>query len=130
MTRVIFDTNIFVSGLVFGGRMQLLIEKYLNSDFELCLCDELKTEVLSVLVSKFGFSFEDLQIADQLVSGGRFYPISKPYPKISRDQKDNYLLSLIDVSQAQFLVTGDKDLLVLGEYAGCRILKPSEFLAQ
>lgn len=51
----------------------------------------------------------------------------EPKHFISRDPKDNFLLDLIDYSNADFLVTGDKDLLDLNPFKTAQILKPSEF---
>ena len=48
-------------------------------------------------------------------------------PDICRDSKDNFLLGLCSVGSADFLVTGDMDLLELLEYQGTRIINPSEF---
>ena len=49
---------------------------------------------------------------------------------ISRDPKDNFLLDLIDFSKADFLVTGDKDLLELSPFKTAQILTPTEFETQ
>lgn len=46
---------------------------------------------------------------------------------ICRDEKDNYLLDLIDISKADFLVSGDKDLITLNPFKTAQILTPSEF---
>ena len=43
-----------------------------------------------------------------------------------RDPKDNFLLGLCDIGTADFLVTGDKDLLELLEYKGTKIISPSK----
>lgn len=53
--------------------------------------------------------------------------IPTPVHTICRDPKDNFLLDLIDFSQADFLVTGDADLLALNPFKTARILSPSEF---
>lgn len=49
---------------------------------------------------------------------------------VSRDPKDNFLLDLIDFSKADFLVTGDKDLLELSPFKTAQILTPTEFETQ
>ncbi len=46
---------------------------------------------------------------------------------INRDPKDNFLLDLIDFSKADFLVTGDKDLLELNPFKTATILTPADF---
>lgn len=51
----------------------------------------------------------------------------KPTLFISRDPKDNFLLDLIDYSKADYLVTGDKDLLELSPFINTEILTPADF---
>ncbi len=46
---------------------------------------------------------------------------------INRDPKDNFLLDLIDFSKADYLVTGDKDLLVHNPFKSATILTPANF---
>jgi putative PIN family toxin of toxin-antitoxin system len=51
----------------------------------------------------------------------------KPTNFMCRDPKDNFLLDLIDVSMADYLVTGDKDLLALNPFKTAKILTPADF---
>lgn len=51
------------------------------------------------------------------------------YPGIIRDRKDDYLITNAVVNQADYLVSGDHDLLELGEFEGVRIVSPAEFAA-
>ncbi len=53
--------------------------------------------------------------------------IRSEIPAVTRDPKDDYLLAYALVGAADYLVTGDRDLLVLGEVAGVRIVTPREF---
>lgn len=46
---------------------------------------------------------------------------------INRDPKDNFLLDLIDISKADYLITGDKDLIELNPFKTSKILTPSDF---
>lgn len=54
----------------------------------------------------------------------------RPTHSINRDPKDNFLLDLIDFSKADFLVTGDKDLLEHDPLKTAQILTPAEFEKQ
>lgn len=47
---------------------------------------------------------------------------------VCRDSKDNFLLSLSQDSKADFLITGDKDLLVLEKFKSTRVLTISDFM--
>lgn len=55
---------------------------------------------------------------------------TNPTHFINRDPKDNFLLDLIDSSQADYLVTGDLDLLELNPFRDTQILTPSDFEKQ
>ncbi len=45
-----------------------------------------------------------------------------------RDKKDNFLLELAEESNADFIITGYKNLLILGEYKNTKIITPKNFL--
>ncbi|GAB4028855.1 hypothetical protein GCM10028773_63940 [Spirosoma koreense] len=49
-------------------------------------------------------------------------------PSLSRDEADNYLLAIAESSQADFLITGDNDLLTLGTYQNTTIVTMGQFL--
>jgi uncharacterized protein len=51
----------------------------------------------------------------------------KPTHFINRDPKDNFLLDLIDISKADYLVTGDNDLFALNPFKTATILTASHF---
>lgn len=128
MTKVILDTNIIVSALVFSGKIRQILDMAFAGEFEMVSCEELEKETLRILVEKFGVSFQDLILAKDLFKITKKHTLQTPYPQISRDKNDNYLLALIEVSKADILVTGDKDLLVLEGFEGCRIVKAGKFL--
>ena len=54
----------------------------------------------------------------------------KPIHFINRDPKDNFLLDLIDCSKADYLITGDRDLLEHNPFLSAQILTTSEFEAE
>ena len=51
----------------------------------------------------------------------------QPTHFLNRDKKDNFLLDLIEFSKADYLVTGDKDLLELNPFKTTTILNPYDF---
>jgi putative PIN family toxin of toxin-antitoxin system len=54
-------------------------------------------------------------------------PFEGTFPSIGRDRKDDYLIAYAVVGEADYLVTGDKDLLVLGSVGGVTIVTPVYF---
>jgi len=57
---------------------------------------------------------------------GLFYEIND-YEEICRDPKDDFLLALAKTSNADYLVTGDRDLLVLENYGKTKIITIEKF---
>jgi len=71
---------------------------------------------------------EMAQLADILQSVAEVIPrITEPIPAVTRDPKDDYFIAYALVGEADYLVTGDKDLLVLEEVGTLRILTPRAF---
>jgi len=70
---------------------------------------------------------EAVEILAIVKRNGTLVKVKPPYDRICRDPKDDYLLALAKKGQADFLITGDEDLLVLKKYGKARILKPAAF---
>ena len=128
--RVIVDTNIWIHFL--------LTKKY--ADFDLILrrqkvillfSRELLEEFLTVAIRpslRRYFKPNDLLgLLHHIHIHAEFVDISTAVA-VSRDPKDDFLLSLALDGHADFLITGDADLLILKHFEGTRILKYSEFL--
>lgn len=127
--KVIFDTNIWISYLI-GYQFGDLTELLSTRKIELVLTEQLRTELLEVTGrKKFRNYFNQDKVQELLkLMGilGTEYQVDE-YPDVCRDSKDNFLLGLIKLSKANFLVTGDQDLLVLNPFEGTEIIEPSQF---
>jgi len=133
--RVVFDANVFVSAYIHPeGTPGQIVKRFLRlNTFELILTTGIVDEVIAALsfpkVQKAARSdvepelwFEDLVVLSQLVAG------AVDVPRLSNDPDDDkYIAAAVD-GRAAFVVTGDPDLLDLGEYEGVRIVTPRTFL--
>lgn len=131
-TKVIVDTNIWISYLI-GFQLGDLTELLSTGKIELVLSEQLLIELKEVTVrKKFRRSFGEHEVNElfKLMSIlGTNYEVAE-YPNICRDVKDNFLLGLIRASQADILVTGDQDLLVLNPFEGTEIIEANQLLAK
>lgn len=136
--RVIIDTNVLISYLVQPGRegaVGTVVQAALEGRFTLLMPQAVLDEVDVTVRGKPRLSrripLRDLELfADLLVEFSEHVDAIKgPFPAVTRDRNDDYLLAYAKVAAADYLVTGDKDLLALqGLIAGLEIVTPSHFV--
>ncbi len=132
--RVVLDTNLVLSALVFGGDATALLRKgWQSRQFIPLASTETISELIRVLAyPKFGLNpreQEDL-LSDYLPFCTTVtIPTPPPTTPVCRDPFDTPFLELAIAGEADFLVTGDQDLTSLSEEFSRPIVKVDEFLA-
>jgi putative PIN family toxin of toxin-antitoxin system len=128
--KVIIDTNLWISFLIgkqLGGLKELLIAQKIQPIFSQQLLDEINLVTQRPKLHKY-FPLDKVQeLINFLKIIGLLVEI-KSEVSICRDSKDNYLLALAQDSGADYLVTGDQDLLSLNSFATTEIVTYQEFL--
>ncbi|HXN45832.1 MAG TPA: putative toxin-antitoxin system toxin component, PIN family [Bryobacteraceae bacterium] len=130
--RLILDTNILLSGLLspLGAPAQLL-DAWERKAFTLVACDALVAELREVAARPFFRARLRASAAELLAAGIRdfssFYR-DLPSDPVAPDPKDSYLLALVEAGHAEFLVTGDKELLALKRHKPARIVTPATMI--
>ena len=130
--KVIFDTNVWISFLI-GKRLSKIKQHISDGSITIITTEQLLREIKTVTsrekLKKY-FPKENVKELVELLEtiAEKFETESTHF--ICRDPKDNFLLDLIDYSQADFLVTGDKDLLEHNPFKTAQILTPKEFEMQ
>lgn len=129
--NVVFDTNIYISALVFpGGVCDRLFRLAYTAKYKIFISPDILTEIKSVLTKKFKLSEEEaVDIIDRILTVAEItYPRFR-VEKIIGPAGDNRILECALESQADFLVTGDKrHILRLKRFKETRIITPSQFL--
>jgi uncharacterized protein len=124
------DSNIYISALNFGGVPLEFLNAARAGGFRLAISGALITEIRNVLSRKFGWPEEAADDAVlQILDFSQFAGPTERINVIDADPDDNRVLECAIGSNSQFIVSGDKHLLTLGEYRGIRILKVAEFLS-
>jgi uncharacterized protein len=127
--KVILDTNIWISYLI-SHRLSFIDELIYEGRITLVLSDELLEEFIEVArrpkLQKF-FSNEDLLTLLELLVWNGTHINPKSQVNLCRDPKDNFLLNLAMDAKADFLVTGDGDLLDLKTIGSCQIITLKDF---
>ena len=127
--RLILDTNILLSAFLSPlGPPAHLLDAWERKTFTLVACDALIAELRDVAGRPFFRARLRASAAELLAAGLRdfsFFCQNLPSGPIAPDPKDSYLLALAEASQAEFLVTGDKQLLSLKQHLSTRIITPA-----
>lgn len=138
--RALPDANILTSYLLPTARpigtIRRIIDAGLARRYTLLLPERVVVETLdAVATSPYLSSRVDSAVAGRFAESLRtaaegLPPITPPFPAISRDKNDDYLLAQAAAGRANYPVTGDKDLLVLaGNPFPFHIVSPADFLA-
>jgi putative PIN family toxin of toxin-antitoxin system len=127
--RVIIDTNLWISFLL--SKQFDFIDKMLDSEkLELVFCDELIAELIEVIDRprfRNYFTIENVALIFEIIDCYAVYIPVVSSVTLCRDAKDNFLLSLAKDARADYLLTGDKDLLVLKTFGETKIVTMTEF---
>jgi putative PIN family toxin of toxin-antitoxin system len=130
--RIVIDTNLWISFLL-TKNLVILDHLFLESSITLLFSKESLDEFISVAKRpkfKKYFSAPDLQnLVGQMVNHGVFVEVISKV-EVCRDPKDNFLLALSKDGKANFLITGDKDLLEIRKYDKTKIISIREFLSK
>jgi putative PIN family toxin of toxin-antitoxin system len=128
--RVVADTNILVSALLFGGTSEQVFLAGLRGDIQLVTSLPLLKEFEKVLKEKFKLRSPLVrEIIEEVMEVAEIVEVSSHIKAISYPDEDNRVLECAVDGKADFIVTGDtRHILPLKEYGGIKILNPSEFL--
>jgi putative PIN family toxin of toxin-antitoxin system len=131
--KVVLDTNVFVSAAIQNGASHQIVQKlFLSLSVELIICDAILDELREVLISRprlrKWIAVSDAESYLEMLQM-RFDFVQNPHHiiPISRDRNDDFILALARREKANYIVSGDKDLLVL-QHLEISIVSPAEFI--
>lgn len=127
MKKVILDTNVILSALIYKGKLRNLLD-YVAKECILCISPSLISEVNDKLKNRFSADIQTIHIFLYIT---RFADVFSPAVKIDfpRDPDDAFLLELAEEAQADYIVTGDKrHLLPLKHWKNTKIVSTGEFI--
>jgi hypothetical protein len=132
--RVVLDTNVVASALLWGGTPERLIEAAGEGNLERFTSEALLAELAGIL-SRAKFSrilkLKNLSAADILARYREIADTVEPAPIEEvqlRDPDDAAVLACALAAQANAIVSGDADLHALGSYQGIPVLSPAQTL--
>lgn len=134
--RIVVDTNVLISGL-FGMKdspSSQILQAYLNQKIILIISPAIVEEVAEVINRERVVKLTKMDVReradflDKLIERSDVVLAKQLLEGVSRDIKDDKFLACAVDAKAEYIVTGDGDLLVLKKYEGIKIVTPREFL--
>jgi putative PIN family toxin of toxin-antitoxin system len=129
--RVVLDTNVLVSALLFTGELSKIVDLWQRGEVVPLISRETFDELRAVLqYPKFSLAPDEIQsiIENEILPYFEVVEIKENVRGVCRDPGDDKFLACALSGSAHFIVSGDKDLIVLKSYKTIRIIKAFEFL--
>lgn len=129
MKSAVVDTNIFVSALTGSRTCRQIIDLFRADTFKLVLSSDLLSELADVLSRPcFNFKPDDTEKIIRFIRRRAVKVLPDKRVSVCRDEKDNIVLECALCGKADFIVTGDEDLLSLKTFHKTLIITPRKFL--
>lgn len=138
MHRVVLDTNVLVSAFLFyerSGPPVALLRRAAEGRFALVTSRLMLEELQAVLTrdaalrARYGYTPEMAAAYRSVLERvAILVEPQPPFPRVSRDTEDDMIVATAVAGEADYLVTGDDDLLCLREHQGVRIVTPRQYL--
>ena len=131
MNRVTLDSNVYLSGFVFGGKPKRVLEMAIDGEIEVAVSDPIIQEVRRHLLGKFGWSEPRAAAAvESIVEFAKHVTPTETIDTVPTDPDDNRVLECAISAGSQTIVTGDDDLLRLVAFRGIEIVRVADFLTR
>jgi putative PIN family toxin of toxin-antitoxin system len=125
--KIVLDANVIIAAFAARGLCESIMEVCL-SEHEIVLSDDLFDEILRNLRLKIKLPTNIVDNICELLREHANISIPEPLASdVCRDPDDIKILGLAVASNADYIVTGDKDLLILKNFQGIPILNPRSF---
>ena len=129
--RVVLDTNVLVSALLFTGKLSKIVDLWRQGKVIPIISRETFEELRAVLeYPKFSLAPDEIQsiIENEILPFFEVVEIQENVRGVCRDPGDDKFLACALSGSAHFILSGDRDLIDLKSYKTIRIIKASEFL--
>jgi len=130
VSKVVLDTNVYISAYGFGGKPADVLRAAIAGEYTLLASPAILAGVADKLYSVLGYDDDHVRAGIMQIS--RIAEIVRPEPHLTvvADEPDNRILECATEGEADVIVSGDHHLLDLGAYHGIRILRPAARLAE
>ncbi len=128
--KVVFDANIYLSAIIFGGNPRQCLELAKSREVKLFISHSILLEVARNLQNKFGWA--EIEVEEVIKGIGEFATLISPQSTIkviTAHPQDNKILEAAKEAKADYIISGDKKhLLSLKQFRNIKIISAKQFL--
>ena len=128
--KIVLDTNVFISGIFFGGPPSQIFQSWRKSQIKIVLTEQILEEYQRVgeeLSAKYP-SINIEPIIELFTIFGEFVETKGITETICEDPDDNKFIECAIASKSKLIVSGDKHLLKISGYKEIEVFKPRQFV--
>ncbi len=127
--KVVLDSNIYISAVMFGGKPGEVYLHGIRKSYNLFVSLLIVEEVENCLQQKFYWSKrETIDYMNQIIKIATVHEVKNLISGVCRDPKDDHILSLAAETKANYIISGDKDLLTLISFQDIKIINSQSFI--
>jgi len=128
--KLVLDSNVFISALVFGGKPWKILDLAVRGLIAVAVSDDILEEIKGVLGGKkFQYPVKILRaLINEIEDLADIVEPKETIDAVPEDPKDNRVLECAVAFRADVIVSGDSHLLALLSFGKIRIMNPDEFL--
>ena len=131
-SKVVMDTNVFVSGVFFSGPPYQILKAWQSGEFELVVSQEILDEYRRIgeVLAEEHPNIDLNPILNFVIQYAKVYKPATLKGPVCEDPDDDKFFACALASGSEVIVSGDKHLLRASGYQGIQVLKPREFMDQ
>ena len=128
--KIVLDTNIFISAFLWGGKPREVLERVIEGKDILYISRPMIAELIEILRRpKFKVDDEHLELFIREIEDiAEMVTVKERIRALCRDVDDNAIVECAVAANAEYLISGDDDLLSLGTYRKIRIVTAGSYL--
>lgn len=129
MIKVVLDSNVYISAILFGGKAEKIRNLTKEGALEVFVSEAILVEIGDVLKKKFRWqNWQIVQVIDDIREFSTLVFPQKIVRVIKEDEADNRIVECALEGKVKYIVSGDKHLLSLKEHQEIMILSPADLI--
>lgn len=128
--KVVLDTNVYLSGIIFGGNSRHILDLVIGKKIIAITSPLILLEISQKLDKKFKWNKEQVLVTIKTLAKSAIVVSPKKRLRVVKaDKKDNKIIEAGVEGAADYIISGDKHLLEIKKHQNIKIVSPAKFLS-